>query len=177
MNKKFKFKELLTPNGEAKVELFLNQTEKVIDLNEIIKNYRISKMWAGKFFIKRLIKKIFKNKLNKKYNWKNNFWDNNEVLSFKSKYHIEYKLDEFSKIICNNTTASRYKDIINYQKLISKGVDLGSPLYISSESLNYLGANLNNDNIYILDGSRRLISNILSNKSPDILLIDYKYND
>ena len=40
--------------------------------------------------------------------------------------------------------------------------------------MKYLGANIESDNIFILDGSRRLIANIMNNKNPNILLIELK---
>ena len=74
--------------------------------------------------------------------------------------------------IQKKTETGRYSDIKKYQELIIKGFDLGNPLYISGNCLNYLGATIESNNIYILDGSRRLIANINNNLSPQILLIE-----
>ena len=51
---------------------------------------------------------------------------------------------------------------------------MGNPLYITGKALNLIGAKIKNDDIYILDGSRRLIANILNQSKPNILLIDTK---
>ena len=40
--------------------------------------------------------------------------------------------------------------------------------------MKFLGANVQSDDIFILDGSRRLIANIMNNKNPNILLIESK---
>ena len=62
----------------------------------------------------------------------------------------------------------------NYQKLIAEGNIFPPPLYISGRSLNYLGAKVDNDILYILDGSRRLTAHILNRKNPKIILIEMK---
>ena len=172
MSKQYNFVELLTPNNEAKIKLSLNKIEKKINLNEFIKNYKISGKWTGKFFIKRLISRMFKNKFKRKCIWNNDFWSNIYVSSFESNFELEFELDNLSDKIYKNTIPSRLKDIIKYKHLINKGLDLGSPLYISAECLNYLGADIKNNGIFILDGSRRLVANILNNSSPNILLIN-----
>ena len=76
--------------------------------------------------------------------------------------------------IKNKTPSDRYSDIKKYQELITENHKIGSPLYISGDCMKYLGANIQSDNIFILDGSRRLIANIMNNKNPNILLIELK---
>ena len=49
---------------------------------------------------------------------------------------------------------------------------MGPLLYITGRCVNYLGGETNENDIFILDGSRRLISNILTKKNPEILLMD-----
>ena len=55
-----------------------------------------------------------------------------------------------------------------------KNTNIGNPLYITSEFLNLLGAKISINEVFILDGSRRLTANILINKNPDILIIESK---
>ena len=86
-------------------------------------------------------------------------------------------INEFEKKIIKNTLHNRMMDIKKYKKLLIRSIDLGEPLFITANALNYLGARLDSKDIYILDGSRRLVSNILINKKPNILLIDYKKYD
>ena len=76
--------------------------------------------------------------------------------------------------IQTKTTKKRFRDIKKYQSLIDKGTKIGLPLYITGRSLNFLGASIENNSIFILDGSRRLVANILNDINPDILLIDLK---
>ena len=47
--------------------------------------------------------------------------------------------------------------------LINKGTNLSCPLYITGECLNYLGANIDNNELFLLDGSRRISANLLLN--------------
>ena len=53
-------------------------------------------------------------------------------------------------------------------------IDMGQPLYITSKALNIVGANLKEDEIFILDGSRRLVANILNKTNPNIVIVDLK---
>ena len=41
---------------------------------------------------------------------------------------------------------------------------MGPLLYITGGAINYLGGNVKKDELFILDGSRRLIANILNKK-------------
>ena len=51
---------------------------------------------------------------------------------------------------------------------------MGEPLYITSKALNMIGGNMKDDKVFILDGSRRLVANILNKTNPNIILIDLK---
>ena len=42
--------------------------------------------------------------------------------------------------------------------------------------MRFLGAKLDDDNMFFLDGSRRLIANIFAKINPDVLIIDLKIN-
>ena len=68
--------------------------------------------------------------------------------------------------------SSRLKDVKKYKNLLNNGVDLGSPLYITSQCLNLLGTDVSKNKFYILDGSRRLVAYTMLNMNPKILLID-----
>ena len=48
--------------------------------------------------------------------------------------------------------------------MIDNKMDLGFPLFISGKCINLVGGNVNEKTIYMLDGSRRLIASLLSNK-------------
>lgn len=147
--------------------------------SEFISNYKISKFFKGKFFIKRLIKKIFKHKINTKIRWNKSIWDSIIINDYFTKIifldsNLPFNLDEIKASIIKDITDKRLKDIKKYQKLILNEVDIGLPLFITGRVLNLLGGDESNDDIYILDGSRRLVSNILLNIDPTISIIDLK---
>ena len=103
--------------------------------------------------------------------WDNSFWD----LVTVSLVSIDIKVNKNNLItqLENYANKKRYNDIKKYKKLLLKK-DMGNPLYITGKALNLIGAKIKNDDIYILDGSRRLIANILNQSKPNILLIDTK---
>jgi len=87
-------------------------------------------------------------------------------------------LDSDLSIIANNYKAysnrRRIKNINKYQLLLKAGHDMGASLFISASCINYLGGGVNNNNIFMLDGSRRLYAHILNESNPNILFIDLK---
>ena len=99
---------------------------------------------------------------------------NSEIPVGFNQYSKSKKKLVYEHIIYSNTSGSRFKDIKNYQELIENGTDLGPPLYISGKCINFLGGNINDHDVFILDGSRRLVANMLSEISPTVLLIDIK---
>ena len=167
----YKFSETLIRSTKVEIDISLINTNSSIPLNRFIKVYKISNFWTGKFFIKRLIKKVFKYKINKKMIWNNEFWNKISIDIYDSKIsHHEYDL--LSSRMLLHMSKNRFKDVNKYHLLIDKEIDLGSPLYISSESLNFLGGSIVEDNIYILDGSRRLAAYALSQVNPQFLVIN-----
>ena len=170
-NKKFNLE--VTPNGEAVINILLLEKNSIINTEFFLKKYKISNFFSGKFFIKRLIKKIFKKKLKNMIFWKIDFW--NKITIYKHKTKISVLMDndikKFEKLLIKNTLYKRMKDIYKYQKLLNKGINLGQPLFITGKTINYLGGNIEENSILILDGSRRIIANLLSEKNPEILLM------
>ena len=188
-NLSISFNQKLVSNGKLTVDIEMTDY-KSMDVNFFLSNYKISKIFYGKFFMKRLIKKIFKYQLNQNIKWNQNFWNvvkidvkNAEFKMVNLNSDIPVGFNQYSKskkklvyehIIYSNTSGSRFKDIKNYQELIENGTDLGPPLYISGKCINFLGGNINDHDVFILDGSRRLVANMLSEISPTVLLIDIK---
>ena len=166
----------VVPNGKSKVEIILKNKLSQIDTKTFLKKYKISNFFRGKFFIKRLIKKIFKHKSNNKLVWKNIFWENISIYKFDIDINFidSNNKDDFEKKIVEDTLKNRMQDIYKYKNLLNNSIDLGYPLFIKGDALNYLGAKFEDDSYFILDGSRRLIANILCEKQPNILLIDIK---
>lgn len=170
----YNFEQKIIPNSSIKLKVELVSNNRYIDLDEFIKSYKISNIFKGKFFIKRIIKKIFKYQLNKDIKWKNDFWSLVSISLMSTKLTIRHQ--NFYKELESKTTKKRFKDILKYQKLI-KDSHMGNPLYITGNALNIIGANVKCDDVYILDGSRRIIAYFLNNINPDIILIDLKENN
>jgi len=169
-NKKFILE--LTPNGKATASIQLKNQIDIIDNKDFFKNYKISNFFKGKYFIKRLIKKIFKHQLKSNMLWDFDFWEKIIIYKFETKINISYDINNFEQVIVENTLKKRTLDIKRYKNIIDRGMDLGCPLFITSKALNYLGGKLKNDTFIILDGSRRIISNILCQNNPNVLIID-----
>ena len=104
-------------------------------------------------------------------NWHSDFWDSITINLIETKLIIKER-DIYSALE-NKTIKKRFKDIKRYQKLLTE-VDLGEPLYITSKALNMIGSDMRDDRVFILDGSRRLVANILNKTNPNIILIDLK---
>ena len=79
-----------------------------------------------------------------------------------------------SKKICKFALFSSV--VPKYQSLLKSGHDLGYLLFISGSCINYLGGDADNNDIFMLDGARRLYAHILNESNPNILFIDLKTN-
>ena len=167
----YEINQHITPDREIHVKIRIESLEKISNGKEILKKYKISNFWKGNFFLKRLINKIFKYQLNKPLKWDQKFWDIIYVMGGVSKIEIP---DSLESLIKERTLTKRFQDIKKYQNLINNNIDIGPLLYITGGAINYLGGNVKKDELFILDGSRRLIANILNKKNPKILLIDLK---
>ena len=77
-----------TLNSDIKVKIHIVNKIRTIDNYQFFKEYKISNLFFGKFFIKRLIKKIFKYKINKIFFWDNFFWDKITLNLYNTKIHI-----------------------------------------------------------------------------------------
>ena len=166
-----KFKQYITPDSTVSADIELKSIIRKIDINEFIKTYKISNIWRGKNFIKKLINKVFKYQLSNPMKWNQIFWDSITINLIET--HLTIKEKNLSLILEKKTTKKRFKDIKKYQKLLTQ-TDMGSPLYITGKALNIIGGNIENDEVFILDGSRRLVANILNSTNPKIILIDSK---
>jgi len=105
--------------------------------------------------------------------WDKNFWNLIDIRIFNTKVTIDKNLD-LEKILAHKTTKKRYKDIIKYKNFLLEEKNLGMPLYITGNSLNILGAKFQSNQVFILDGSRRLAANIILGKNPQIIIIEPK---
>ena len=129
---------------------------------EFVQIYKISNFWKGKYFIKRLINKVFKYKLKENMSWNKNFWDHIQIQLIEAKISLKENIEHEN--LTSFYSKKRQVGIIKYKSMIDNKVDLGSPLFISGQCINLIGGNVNVNEIYMLDGSRRLIASFLSNK-------------
>ena len=176
--KKYKFLKPLTQNSKQYISLNFEVISENENIKDLTSSYVISKIWKGKFFIKRLINKVFKHKIKKKMDWNINFWEKIKILNAKFSYKLPKQilnLDQLKTTLINETNSKRMKDILKYQKLLKQNINMDHPLFITGNALNILGANVNSNDIFFLDGSRRLLANILNDNINDrALIIDLK---
>jgi len=177
MNKNYTFLKPITKTSNHFIKLNFSVNENIIiSTNEFISSYKISNFWKGKFFIKKLIKRIFKYRLKTKMIWDNKIWDIVKVYELEYNYkfpiHIRSIQDLYSEL--SKDDKKRFNDINKYKQLIDEGVDLNLPLFMSGKALNFIGGNVDDNAIYFLDGTRRLLANILNGGNKNkALLIDY----
>ena len=176
--KKYQFIKPLVSDRLESITLNFILISETNNIDKFLKSYVISNFWKGKFFIKKLIKRLFKHKVNGQFTWDANFWNivyiENLQYTYKLPKEIE-NIEELENILSMKTKQNRMKDILKYQQLLKDGVNLNCPLFISGKALNHLGAKVNDSEIYFLDGSRRLLANILNdNMNDNALLINIK---
>jgi len=172
MNKIYKFKTY----QNKKISINFIKLIKNIDAPFFLKTYKISNIFFGKFFMKRLINKVFKYQLNHRYKWIDDFWRKVKIQLIDTQIILDSDLSIISRNYQKYSNKKRLKDINKYRLLLNKNYDLGSPLFISGSCINYLGGNVKNNDIFMLDGSRRLYAYILNESNPHILFIDLKSN-
>jgi hypothetical protein len=178
MNKQYTFLKPITKSSNDFITLDLVVNEDIaISTNEFISTYKISNLWKGKFFIKKLIKRIFKYRLKSPIIWNNNIWDIMKIYELKYDYKFPDNInsvDELYLELSKGDTKKRFNDINKYKELIKEGIDLNLPLFISGKALNFIGGDVDDNEIYFLDGTRRLLANILNGGSKNkAVLIDY----
>ena len=91
------FKQILTRDKSIIIDIKITNHIIDIPIDILIKEYKISNLWKGKFFIKRLINKIFKYQLNQKFRWDRNFWNKIKV----SKLKIEINKQDSENVKLN----------------------------------------------------------------------------
>jgi len=161
-----KFNLVKKGNTEALINFKLNNPFDEIPIDKFIRQYKISNFFKGSFFIKRLINKIFKYKINKQVIWTSNFWETVSVLKYKASItHNSNDLISFIEEVNKNYSNRRIKKIYSLKKIIKDNNNIEYPLFISGDCLNLINANVSNDSIYMLDGSRRIIAYLLNDIS------------
>ena len=153
---------------------------------QLLKSYKFSNFWKGMRPIRRLIKKIFEEKLNTQMVWKSDIWDKTIVVPIKctikdlkrEQYFNELKpksINEISENFAKNISKKRKKSIEKLAMKIRNKIDLGNPFYISGSILNYLGAVVDWNEIFMIDGARRIVASALNHqKYIKVLLLMLK---
>jgi len=168
-------------NGNTESLISVNIIEEnfsKIEVGVFIKNYKISNFFKGKFYLIRLIKKIFKYKLNERLVWNPDFWNNVSIVKVDALISISNKnYNKFEKSLKIKYSNRRLRTIYKYKTLVEQNEHLGYPLYITGDCLNYVGAKVIENELFMLDGSRRLLSLLLAKKeSTKLLIIKLKNN-
>jgi len=180
LNTNFKFNPNVIGVKGYKLDLENIEILKIINTKYFLNNYKISNFLWGKWILKRLINRVFKRRINQKMIWNKSFWNKIEVILIKAEIPRNKFLDTqaLEMKIKPEVKEKRFKDIKNYKKKLIEGNKFPPPLYISGKSLNFLGATIDKNSLYILDGSRRLTAHILNRINPEILILHIgKEND
>jgi len=148
------------------------------NVDTFLKHYHFSRFKKGQFFLKRLIKKIIAKKITHQTKISANFFEDIEVKLMQISIKYENKaINSVKKSLISNQSNRRIKNIEKYETLIKENVDLGFPLYIQRDCLKKINTNIENGPPIQLDGSRRLMANVLNKKEKYyIWLITLKEN-
>ena len=113
MDKKYnlnKFSHSLTSDESINVNINIKSLVEELDVNKFINFYKVSNLWTGRFFIKRIINKIFKYQIKKKMVWDKNFWNLIIIIILNKKVTIDKNLTDNSSR-SNATIIQLKKDI------------------------------------------------------------------
>ena len=108
MNNNLKFNTSVT--GIKGYELHLENIKfiKNIDVNYFLKNYKISNIWRGKWFIKKLIHRIFKRRIHQEMQWEESLWDRIEVNLIEATVQKNKYPDNWKEISSNIRMEAKY---------------------------------------------------------------------
>ncbi|GAB6113471.1 glycosyltransferase [Desulfomicrobium salsuginis] len=138
-----------------------------------LNNYEIRDIGIGFNAIAKIINHIFQTKLKKNILWNDSIFQKCVVVEAKSKI-IDIKsnktysklkpksLHDINRYFESKEHTTRSSDINKYKKLIINNNILPPPLFISGETLNNLGANINPYSIYMIDGARRICAHAIT---------------
>ena len=154
------------------VTITLFEIIETFDINQFLKKFKLSKWKRGKYFLDRHIQKVFYKNIEKDVTMNNYHLDDIEIVRYSA--FIEYTKSNIENVILTHLkpsqTKRRMKDIIKYSTLIKDGIDIGSPIYIQGNCINKWGGNVASNKLFQIDGSRRLVSYLINQKSN--LIID-----
>jgi len=160
----------------------IKELDSVLDVKNFIHNYRFSRFGFNLIIMKRLIKKLLLEKLQTEMIWNKKIWANSKVILLNCEFIIQNNkaLNQLKNIL-DEGALYRYKGklisnnrLIDIEKLINKinkNITLDPPLFISGKILNQLGGKINANEIFVIDGSRRILANTVYKDTILIWLI------
>lgn len=162
------------PNGNTEQYIgiqILNSLD-TSSVYQAIKDYSIEGIGVGFEGLDFIVNHIFKKKLAQKLSPKKNLWNNCIVLnvnlevlnaqtqqSFGS--HIQ-SVEDISLQFAQSESQDRLECINRYKQLIQSGQDLGKIIYLTGAVLNEMGATVENNSLYMIDGARRLTAHAIA---------------
>ncbi|MBU1863540.1 MAG: 50S ribosomal protein L11 methyltransferase [Candidatus Omnitrophica bacterium] len=142
---------------------------------ECLKNYYIRDFGRGPEAAQRVIEMIFRKKFKKTMNWKHNLWQKTVALTVKCRLRSSQtgelfstskpcSFEDINRVYAQAVEEPRKKDAYQYVQNIRSGKNMGFPLYVSGAVLNYLGAGVDENTMYMLDGTRRIMAHALAHR-------------
>jgi len=145
----------------------------------VFAEYLFSNVKTGLNPLKRLFRKTVEKKLDRKFKWSKKIWQEVIVVPISGKLviaeelKIDVELEELERFLRKNLKKSRADDILKYRKKYLSGEDLGPPIFTTGAVLNRLGGHVDSENIFQIDGARRMLAMALAGKTTaDALLIE-----
>lgn len=142
---------------------------------QALKDYAIKPFGVGLPVMEKIIRHIFQKKLKSNCSWTDDVWQNTYVVTLDCKLVVretgqlcsELKANSFDDVsleFAKQEGAERESHALEYAQKLKAGEDLGFPLYVSGKVLNTLGANISDNEMYMLDGARRIGASVLAHK-------------
>ena len=175
--------------GETEKKILIEPIEIInesIDPLLYFSKYKFSNFRWGIRPLNRLIKRTIEQKINGHFLWTKDVWKDVCIININVKLIQTNSNEPFSELKFDNEeyflnffptiSKKRKKDIIKYSKLYKQDKYLGNPIFISGAVLNKICDKvIVEQEIYMLDGARRIAGRVLALKSEmNISLIELK---
>ena len=163
----------------------ISELDSNLEVKKFIKEYKFSRLGFNKIIIKRLIQKLFKEKLETKIKWNDDVWEKSSLSLLNCRFKVNnqnyfeqlktaVQYNKYIEDLGHLVSKSRFKDITKLFIKVSDNIQLDFPLFISGNILNKLGGKVNNYELFIIDGSRRILATSLIKDNINIWVITLK---
>ena len=163
--------------------------EGLISSYNCLKHYTIHNFGKGFEAAEFILKHIVNYKLDGSFQIKKDLWHKTvsvklqcEVLSVKNtQSFFELKpttAEDIDPDFAATEGPCRLADIYAYAEKFSRGEDVCHPLYVTGEVLNYIGANIDQNMIFMMDGARRVVAAALTHQpiiNVYLLMLENEY--